>query len=168
MAGLSGASKRTLSLFDALAAYKAGKTVISSALSAAYPYPAKPQKVEYAEASFAASISAESYGADVTESSMEGLVNWSDEKLGSVQHVYTRECARVESIRNGAFDRLLKFNDEHPKVAGTGWAVYNAVVEHEDFRSGPESLYASALWGPRASSKVAALESLVESMGWKE
>jgi hypothetical protein len=53
---------------------------------------------------------------------------------------------------------MAKFNDEQPEVAETGWAVYNAIVENEDFRDGPESLFKSALWGTRARTKNRAFE----------
>lgn len=42
----------------------------------------------------------------------------------------------VREYRGAARARLMVFNDEEPVVAGTAWAVYNAVVETEQYRKG--------------------------------
>jgi phage/plasmid-like protein (TIGR03299 family) len=51
----------------------------------------------------------------------------------------TRKDAWVESVREYrgvARARLIAMNDEFPAVANTSWAVYNAVVETEQYRKG--------------------------------
>jgi hypothetical protein len=42
----------------------------------------------------------------------------------------------VQEYKGAARARLMVMNDEHPAVANTAWAVYNAVVETEQYRRG--------------------------------
>lgn len=60
---------------------------------------------------------------------------------------------RAESFRAAAGERYAAFNDEQPSLARTGWALYNAVVELEDYRTGGSSVEASAVFGSRATTK---------------
>ena len=64
---------------------------------------------------------------------------------------------RIEAYRGGAKELYVKFNDEHPKLAKTGWALYNAIVECEDYRQGNQAAK-SALFGVRAKNKERAFD----------
>ena len=61
-----------------------------------------------------------------------------------------KECCNI------FFAFIHIFNQEHPKVAQTPWAIWQAVVETEDYRRGKESTngrQSSALFGTRATTK---------------
>jgi len=109
-------------------------------IEAIYPTPEKPAKVKLAESV--------NEGKD-SPNLMKGLAAW--------------ESARdmVETYRAKTFDLYEIFNVEHSKFAGTGYSLYNAVVEHEDFfkRGRSDRTRAeSAVFGDRASVKVKAFE----------
>ena len=71
------------------------------------------------------------------------------------QEEWEKKQGRIQRIRDNAMERFNVFNDEFPKLANTSWAVYNAVVETEDYRRGHGSS-ATALFGSRAESKTRA------------
>ena len=63
---------------------------------------------------------------------------------------------RIDKHKEMALERYDIFNQEHPKVAQTPWAIWQAVVETEDYRRGKESTngrQSSALFGTRATTK---------------
>jgi len=60
---------------------------------------------------------------------------------------------RLVETTLAAYDR---FNDEHPTVAGTAYALYQAAVEAADWRRGRASMVESAVVGARADEKVRA------------
>jgi len=68
---------------------------------------------------------------------------------------FDRRKERVELIRNGARDRYNAFNDEFPHLARTPWAVWQAVVETEDYRKGHKDS-STTLFGARAEAKARA------------
>lgn len=62
-------------------------------------------------------------------------------------------------LRGSARELLARFNDEQPSLAWTAWALYNSVVELEDFKQGRGSnaeISWSALRGSRAQTKTRA------------
>tara|TARA_R110000824_G_scaffold130187_3_gene291852 strand:- start:130 stop:1209 length:1080 start_codon:yes stop_codon:yes gene_type:complete len=65
--------------------------------------------------------------------------------------------ARVNNIKDHAYLRIEAFNDEYPKRARTPWAVYNAIVETEDYRRGHEDS-GTKLFGTRADAKARAFD----------
>ena len=62
-----------------------------------------------------------------------------------------------DKIREKAWERFEAFNDEFPKVANTPWAIWQAIVETEDFRKG-HTQTATALFGDRANRKARAFK----------
>ena len=68
---------------------------------------------------------------------------------------YEKGKERVDLLRAGAHTLYEKFNDEHSHLAKTAWAIYNAIVETEDYRRGGNA-QESALFGARARTKVRA------------
>tara|TARA_R110000824_G_scaffold149950_1_gene320378 strand:- start:1744 stop:2790 length:1047 start_codon:yes stop_codon:yes gene_type:complete len=49
-------------------------------------------------------------------------------------NIHEKKISSIQNIRENAMNRYNVFNDEFPKLARSSWAVYNAVVETEDFR----------------------------------
>ena len=68
---------------------------------------------------------------------------------------FEQRKARVELIRDGARERYDAFNDEFTHLARTPWAVWQAVVETEDYRKGHKDS-STALFGTRADAKARA------------
>ena len=77
-----------------------------------------------------------------------------DKEQWETQH--DQSIARIEKHKEMALERYDIFNQEHPIVANTPWAIWQAVVETEDYRRGKEATggrQSSALFGARASTK---------------
>ena len=74
---------------------------------------------------------------------------------------YDKRVERVEKIRAGALERFHAFNDEFPRLANTPWAMWQAVVETEDYRRGHTDS-ATALFGQRANTKARAFKTALE------
>ena len=68
---------------------------------------------------------------------------------------FDKRRQRVEPIRTGARERYAAFNDEFPNLARTPWAVWQAVVETEDYRKGHKDS-STTLFGARAEAKARA------------
>jgi hypothetical protein len=161
MAGLDKSMKDTLSLFDKLAAFGITDKFALSVITKAYPQPIKPKRLRDAEEI------ATNNPEMVPNTNFAGLdlsLAWATDTLTDVGMTWERESARVETLRSQAFDLYAKFNDMQPKVARTGWAVVNAIVENEDFRDGPENMFVSALWGQRAKTKARAMACVMDGM----
>ena len=71
------------------------------------------------------------------------------------QDEFGKRQARVDRIRENAYDRINVFNEEYSDLANTPWAIYNAIVETEDYRRGWDSS-GTALFGQRAEAKARA------------
>lgn len=63
---------------------------------------------------------------------------------------------RTKELRTTAGTLLERFNDSHPRTAGTLWAVYNACTELSDWRPGRGNIARSVLFGIRAAEKARA------------
>lgn len=72
---------------------------------------------------------------------------------------------RVEAYREGAQALYEKFCVERPNYAGTPWAMYNAIVECEDYRRGAASVDESLLFGYRAKTKSRAFDIALQVAG---
>ena len=84
--------------------------------------------------------------------------------LNDTKHLreeYDKRVERVEKIRAGALERFHVFNDEYPRLANTPWAMWQAVVETEDYRRGHADS-ATALFGQRANTKARAFKTALE------
>jgi len=74
---------------------------------------------------------------------------------------YEKRQARVTRIRDNAYERIDAFNEGFSHLANTPWAVYNAIVETEDYRRGwdggkDKPASGTALFGQRAEAKARA------------
>ena len=80
---------------------------------------------------------------------------------------FDKRRTRKDAVKNVAYERLDIFNQEFGHFANTPWAVYNSVVEAEDYRRGhngnndaPAS--STALFGDRAKTKARAFSKALE------
>lgn len=116
--------------------------MVNELIPAILPLPAMPSRLALVEA--------------------QGLQDASDAfiEMVTLQKAHHRQATeRVESKRQAVAEMYGRFNDEFPATAGTGWALYNAVVEEADHRRGdPEKAGLSALFGSRALQKQRAFE----------
>ena len=116
-----------------------------SIITAGHPDPSQNRRIKLAK--------------DITPDDVDARV-WS-QILNDKKHyleIYEKSKERVEVIRNAVWERYQIFNEEQPRLAKTPWAVWQAVVETEDYRRGKgveggESDKA-ILYGNRAEAKA--------------
>jgi len=81
-------------------------------------------------------------------------------------NVHEKKKSNVQIIRDNAMERYNVFNEEHPKLARTSWAIYNAIVETEDFRrTRGNSATAFIPSGEKAMNKARAFSKALEFVG---
>lgn len=149
MAKLQKAQKYVMGTFDVMAAAVLSPRQITETMKAAYPFPARPGKATLLD----------TFDDDDIEAMDLGVL-YGEATEAQKQWVYY--CDRATNYRLGAKERLDKLNDGNPSLANTAWYVYNSVVEAEDFRDGPEGLFASSLWGARSRTKKKAYKKSYE------
>ncbi len=150
MSQLRIAKRDGLESLVALARTPLGEADISTILSAAYPEPRKSAKARLADA-IASS--------DLSDLQIDELMNRdTGRELVSATSLHNYMSERAQVFRDAALDLYQQFNDEHPAHARTAWALYNAVVECEDYRNGADSADASAIFGVRAATKSRAFQ----------
>ena len=68
---------------------------------------------------------------------------------------YDKAMGQVVRRRGVAWERYDVFNQEHPRLSQTAWAVWQAIVETEDYRKGKTdgSTPKAILYGSRAEAK---------------
>ncbi len=69
---------------------------------------------------------------------------------------------RQEAFRAGAQECLNRINDEHPAIAGSGYAVYQAVTETENYRTGPGKMATQILLGQRGANMARAFGKVLQ------
>ena len=148
MGGLEKAKDDTLIVFNRLATLKVNNEQISAAIEATYPDPLLPSRL----------TAVMDAGGDVGKADVAGL--WTPASIEKLQYDYNREVGRVNVLRDLATEKVFEYNDTRPTLAGTAWGVYQALVDVSDYRAGPISSPASALWGERAQEKVRCLDYL--------
>lgn len=127
--------------FNSLAKAILSQDEVEAVMAAAYPYPKRSAKATLADELFAGAVDLSAYGD--TKDELEDAVRG-----------YGNVTARMDALRAGAGELLVKYNDEQPALANTAWSAYNAVVEVEDYRNGKGDVGYSALWGGRAKHKT--------------
>lgn len=142
----------TVDVFRKMAEKVLKSSAIEATFKAAYPGPSKPSKVELMEELN-----------DQYESGSQAVLGSHYEEMEQLSQTWKYYCDMADARRREAKLRLERFNDEFPQTANTAWAVYNAVVENEDWRDGPASMYQSAIFGERARVKRRAMAYLVKS-----
>ena len=118
---------------------------VEAILSAAYPNASQPTKLNHTNG-----ISV----GDVPPIVWNRIL--SDRK--EQKELWEKRQARVDRIKDNAKERLDVFNQDFLKYANTPWAVYNAIVETEDYRRGWDGS-GTALYGQRANAKARAFNS---------
>lgn len=76
----------------------------------------------------------------------------------------SKDQDQVNLRRSGALYAYNEFNDSFPRLARTPWAIYNAIVETEDFRKGlsPQGNMTTFIKGDRVSTKRKAYTAALE------
>ena len=141
IAACKQARAATLAAFDALAGCRVSEAEAGQIVAAAYPYPSRPKGLDIAEQVLGA----------VSPDSAVYIAGLGRLQLAGEQYAYAKK--RMDDFRQAARERYMAYNDQMPSLARTAWAVWQGVVEMEDYRSGggaDESL----LWGPRAKNKA--------------
>ena len=120
---------------------------VENVLAAAYPYPSVTEKM-------------------ALYNQFKDALEESDlaKKAEKEAKVWSTQFERATKLRASARELLQKFNDEAPDLADSAWAIYNAVVELEDWRDGRErSPETSSLFGMRADRKRKAFAAVLQS-----
>lgn len=136
---------QVIAQMERLAHFSIDEDDVTKVLQSAYPEPSRPRRLNLAK--------------DVTQDDV-GRDTWLT-ILNDTKHLQEQYEKRVEAknkIRGGALERFHVFNDEQPQLANTPWALWQAVVETEDYRKGWENT-ASAMFGERANIKAKAFKS---------
>jgi len=121
---------------------------VEEILTKTYPMPSRPARIEI----LGDSQSLDGLGVSMTSSLLQ--------RYQTAKDVYERSIERTQALREGATELYDKMNDEYPNVAQTGWAIYNAIVETEDYRRGGNAKV-SSLFGARAATKARAFKATV-------
>jgi hypothetical protein len=147
LAMLAKSQSDTIESFNKMATTILRAGDIRDIIEEAYPTPDKPGRVAFYE--------------ELQKDESDPLLSELYGELTSAQERWQHAVMRATELRTQALELAIKISDEHPNIAMTAWCGYNAVVENEDYRDGAQSLFASALWGPRARAKIRAYQSAV-------
>lgn len=132
----------TRSIFEAMALRPIAAEEFQMVLKAAYPDPAKPKNLVFLDKN----------GIDLAS-----LADRKDDrlftKMQTAHDAWVYRVAREAKRREAASEMLERINDEHPAIAGTVYAAYQAVTETSDWREGKGDSDYSTLLGPRAAEK---------------
>lgn len=132
----------TVTAMDSLASVTIDESQVKSIIHTAYPNASRPARLNLSDG-----IKAD----DVPASTWLKILN---DRKGKLEQYESRQ-ARVQNIRDHANTLYETFNEAHSNLARTPWAVYNAVVENEDYRRGHDQSD-TMLFGSRAESKAKA------------
>jgi hypothetical protein len=127
---------------------KLSNTQVDRIMTYAYPTASQPTRLK-----LSANITAD----DVPSSVWNRILN--DKK--HQKEVWEKRQSRIDRVKESAMERLDVFNQEFHSLAQTPWAVYNAVVETEDYRRGHDSS-ATTLFGSRAEAKARAFNKALD------
>ena len=133
-----------VSAMDSMTAVTLDEQDVKKIMLKAYPNASRPSRLKLSDG-----ISADEVPAHVWTKILKDRESKKDE--------YEKRQARVDRIKANAMERLDVFNQEFPHIAQTPWAVYNAVVETEDYRRGWDSSD-TMIFGSRAEAKIRAFQ----------
>jgi len=139
---MSSAKDEAIAVMNTLNTTTIEDTDVERVLKSAYPDASQPRRL---------SLSKDITADDVPTGVWMKLLG--DKK--ELQEEYEKRVERIELIRNGARERYTAFNDEFSNLARTPWAIWQAIVETEDYRKGHANS-ATALFGSRADAKARA------------
>lgn len=144
---LQAAQDSTLATFNHMAEAILSAPQIDEVLAAAYPQPRKPAK------------------ADIATTDLPAGFEEVAERLDSIREQWEYYCKLALVRRADTKERLEKYNAENPALANTAWYTWQALVENEDYRTGPEGMFVSAIWGDRAKTKARAFAAALTIAG---
>jgi len=146
-------ASKVMDIFNVLADLTLTPEQVERVLKATYPLPRKPRELQATE-----SLTPEEVG----RLALAGLQSAMKDAERGWETTRLRLQERQASVKD-------KFAGSSPigvtgELAGTGWALYNAVVEEEDYRKGTanEDQYVAALFGGRSQTKARAFAELVK------
>lgn len=140
------AEEKVVDVLRAMAKAKLSAAEIESVIAAAYPLPAVTGRM------------------DLYVQFEDVLVGTDlEDKVSRERKAWDAAFDRTMKLREAAQEILGQFNDNSPDLADSAWAVYNSIVELEDWRQGRErSIETSALFGARADRKRKAFADVLE------
>ena len=147
---LQKAEKETDAVFNKLALLALNAASVKRVIETAYPYPPRPKRAQVFE--------------EVGESEAFEEFKSIIQSSRDVQKKWEWTKSRVDAYRADVEMRYSRFNDERLDGPGTGWGLFNAVVESADYRLGEESMAESALLGNRSKEKKLAFAALVNEL----
>ena len=115
---------------------------VKAIVDSAYPTASKPNRLRLSDGIVADDVPAGVWTRILTDRQYQ-------------QEEYGKRQARVDRIRENAYERIDVFNQEFSNLANTPWAIYNAIVETEDYRRGWDGS-GTTLFGQRAEAKARA------------
>lgn len=134
--------RQVMEEFNSLTTKKLNSEQVNFVVNNTYPLPPKPRKTQLVE--------------DFPSlQDVKGVNQLVVKKYLDAKENYEKHVERVEVVRAG----VNKLYTEFPQtdVANTAWALWNSIVEVEDYRRGGNA-QASALFGSRAATKSRAYE----------
>jgi len=134
-----GSQDRVISQMNELSEVTINEDQVTEIMHSAYPEASAPRQLTLARG-----ISMDDVPATVWS-------QLSTKRMG-LREEWEKRQARVTRIRDSAMEQYNRFNDEFTQLAKTPWAVWQAVVETEDYRRG-HTLSASSIYGQRAEAK---------------
>lgn len=157
IASMENAQANITRIFSLLADAKCNDEQAKDVIAAAYPMRNQSQKGKLLEQYLA----------------NKGLVSLEEAERVKLEKAAQRDENRAErriKWRDAAWERYQVLCQTNNRIAGTYWAVYNAVAEVEDNRKSRGEVDAwvdSVLWGERAQQRNDALSKAVELAGIK-
>ena len=139
---MGAAKDEAIAVMNTLSTVRIEDKDVEQVLKSAYPDASQPRRLTLAK-----DIKADDVPAHIWTKLMADKKELFEE--------YDKRRERVESIREGARERYNAFNDEFSNLARTPWAIWQAVVETEDYRKGHTDS-STSLFGSRADSKARA------------
>ena len=131
-----------------LASFRLDKGDLETVITSAYPTASPPNRLKLSNGITEDDVPRETW-----------LTIHNDTK--HLQDEYEKRQNRVMTLRDGAIQRFHAFNDQFTRLADTPYAVYQAIVETEDYRRGVNNS-ATAVFGQRADTKARAFKSALE------
>ena len=145
------AQEKVISDITLLSEFELEKGEVETVMSIAYPPASPPTRLKLSNG-----ITED----DVPRETWLKILN--DTK--HLQDLYEQRSVAVHNKRAGALERFQAFNDEFPDNANTPYALYQAIVETEDYRKGKEngSSDQATIYGNRARTKAKAFQACLD------
>lgn len=154
MAAMRKSEDSVKEIFDAMSRTKLTDGGLERILAAAYPSKPRPRVASLLDNKTTEQLAAIA-AANATQY----------ERVQTALKFWESENRMVERWRDGARTLYEKFNDEHPRLAQTVWAAYQAVAETSDWRNSNHVDPAeSTLFGLRADEKRRGFEQALTEM----